>query len=86
MTGQAKPLITNVIRTWQMKETDELEIGDLVFAFRYRGVVNSATVGIVLKLSRRANPRAAWTEVTLFTADGYETVAKRSCKIISKRR
>tara|TARA_B100000945_G_scaffold111874_1_gene88634 strand:+ start:78 stop:287 length:210 start_codon:yes stop_codon:yes gene_type:complete len=69
-----------------MKETDKLEIGDLVFAFRYQGEVNSATVGIVLKLCRRANPRTAWTEVTIFTANGYEKVHKRSCKLISKRR
>jgi len=69
-----------------MKETGQLEIGDLVFAYRYHGPVNSATIGVVLRVSKQINPNTAMTEVLIFTPDGYETVAEKSCQVISKKK
>jgi hypothetical protein len=68
-----------------MKEKIKLEIGDLVFAFTYRGAVNSALVGVVVRIPPEADAKAVSAEITVFTPNGFEQVRKESCQIISKR-
>jgi len=68
-----------------MKEA-KLEIGDLVFAFAYRGEVNSALIGVVVRISPPSDYSLTSEEVTVFTPNGFERVRKESCKIISKRK
>ncbi len=67
-----------------MRDEDSLEIGDLVFAYAYRGPVSSALIGVVVKLTPDVARRKTFTMVTVFTSNGFERVPKNSCRIISK--
>ena len=63
---------------------DKIQIGDLVFAFAYRGPSNSALIGIVCVRYPKKNG-VGWNMLSVFTPNGYELVPEESCRVIARK-
>jgi len=64
---------------------DKIQIGDLVFAFAYRGPTNSALIGIVCVRYPKKKNSGGWDMLSVFTPNGYELVPEESCRVIARK-
>lgn len=61
-----------------------VEVGDLVFAYAYRGEVKDAVIGVVCRVYP-GKSELGWEMVSVWTPAGFELLPSISCAVICKK-